>query len=910
MSESKPTVDRVSPGDQVRHGRFGRGTVQVDNGRTVLVRFDHGFEECERGSLVVVFSPIHALVRGQPHPQEETVARVQAAAIRSVNDRWGVFTRSRIELLPHQLWVCRQVIADWPVRRLVADDVGLGKTIEAGLILMPLLSAQRVRRVLVLCPASLVEQWQYRMRVLFDIRLTRYSVDADTPRSDFWGTQNQVVASLETLRADRNGRHQRILESDPWDLLVVDEAHRLNADEQAGPTLGFRFVHRLVEEDCVKSVVFFTGTPHRGKNYGFLSLLSLLRPDLFDPRRPVSEQLPQLRQVMIRNNKQNVTDLKGQRLFTPTDVRSETYQYSPAESHFYTMLTEFISSGKAYASSLASQTDRRAVMLVLIAMQKLASSSVAAIRRAMRGRLRRISQGRQKLDELNRIKESLSQYESAEAEGDEDVLSSLEERIAEESEQLHLMEDEEDQLRQLVAAADAVIEETKIRKLIDLVKGDYTGRSVLFFTEYKATQSLLMSHLMQDFGDDAVAFINGDERAEDVVGADRRSRAITMSREDAADRFNAGRVKFLISTEAGGEGIDLQESCHTLVHVDLPWNPMRMHQRVGRLNRYGQKHRVHVLIVRNPDTVEARIWDKLNDKIDQINRALAKAMDEPEDMLQLVLGMTSPTMFRDIFAEAPAVPAASLSNWFDQKTATFGGHDVIETVRELVGNCAKFDFQSVSAQIPRVDLPDLKPFVISMLSLNRRQVKESEDGQMISFLTPESWLTGPAVRVRYENMTFDRNERSRDSADRILGVGHRVVDQAIDQAIGFDACAAYVHSEKISKPLLVFRVTDRVTGQPALRGAAIFAAEVLDLEGATTRVLADWELLIRLNALGAVRTASRQVQSPAVSPIAETALARVVEAGRGVVLAELEKANIVYRVPDADLFAVIWPGKE
>src|SRR5207247_836954 len=149
-------------------------------------------------------------------------------------------------------------------------------------------------------------------------------------------------------------------------------------------------------------------------------------------------------------------------------------------------------------------------------------------------------------------------------------------------------------------------------------------------TEYKATQSLLMSELIRRYGDGCVAFINGDSRADDVADRSGQVRSMHQTREDAADRFNEGRVRFLISTEAGGEGIDLQERCHSLVHVDLPWNPMRLHQRVGRLNRYGQKARVDVITLRNPATVEARIWEKLNAKIEKIMLAFGDLMEEPE----------------------------------------------------------------------------------------------------------------------------------------------------------------------------------------------------------------------------------------------------------------------------------------
>jgi len=145
-----------------------------------------------------------------------------------------------------------------------------------------------------------------------------------------------------------------------------------------------------------------------------------------------------------------------------------------------------------------------------------------------------------------------------------------------------------------------------------------------------------MSALMKKFGDNCVTFINGDHRVEGVTGTDGIAKAISLDRVSAAESFNQGEVRYLVSTEAAGEGIDLQESCCSLIHVDLPWNPMRLHQRVGRLNRYGQKNQVEVITLRNPDTVESRIWDRLNQKINSIMIALGGAMDEPEDLLQLV----------------------------------------------------------------------------------------------------------------------------------------------------------------------------------------------------------------------------------------------------------------------------------
>ncbi len=740
---------------------------------------------------------------------------------------------------------------------------------------------------------------------MFDIRLARYVTEADSERSDFWNTHNQVVASLSTLRLDKGGRHERLIESPSWDLLVVDEAHHVNADQDSGPTLGYRLAQRLVEDKKVASMIFFTGTPHRGKNFGFLALLQLLRPDLFNPREPLVRQLKHMREVVIRNNKNNVTDLKGNRLFQPPSVSSETYAYSPEEARFYGMLTEFILSGKAYASTLGA-SDQRLVMLVLIAMQKLASSSVAAIRRALRGRLERMLAQRQKLAEARQKLEELgSEYAQLESSGPNDEIGRLEEEISNLAAGVQLMADEEPRIRELLAAADEVRRETKIEKVLCLVATRFATQSVVFFTEYKATQSLLMSELIQRFGDDCVGFINGDNRADEIMGHDGQTRTRHQTREDAAELFNEGKVRFLISTEAGGEGIDLQERCHSLVHVDLPWNPMRLHQRMGRLNRYGQKERVDVVTLRNPDTVEARIWDKLNSKIGNIMLAFGHVMDEPEDLLQMVLGMTSPALFRELFAEAPQVPTDSLGAWFDQKTATFGGCDVVATVKEIVGNCDRFDFQAVGKEVPPVDLPDLRPFVEAMLFLNRRRLRRGDDGSL-GFKTPDAWMHEIGIRSSYEGLVFDRTIRGKDAVNRVVGVGHKVVEQALHQAANESACATVVSNALLRHPIVVARVLDRVTGKDMAVRSVVVAAERSTDKG-DWMILRDWQAVRRLNQLVENLNVLRRPcgQSEDLGKIQSD-----VESALRLIENEVPVLNTGFKVPLVEALVVIWPGRE
>ena len=220
----------------------------------------------------------------------------------------------------------------------------------------------------------------------------------------------------------------------------------------------------------MQSCRFFTGTPHRGKPYGFWSLIGLLRPEVFSPQRPEHEQLPQLRQVLIRNFKQKVTDMAGRRLFQPVVNSPETYAYSAAEADFYRLLTRFIVAGNAYASGL-DQSGRRQVTLVLIAMQKIASSSVAAIRAALLKRLERI-QG-----EVTRFRQEQPVPERPEADDDEDLFDALE-RWEQEA-RFKLMEDGLPHLQALLEAAEAIGEESKIRRIGEIIDARFAGRSVL-----------------------------------------------------------------------------------------------------------------------------------------------------------------------------------------------------------------------------------------------------------------------------------------------------------------------------------------------------------------------------------------------------------------------------------------------
>jgi hypothetical protein len=419
---------------------------------------------------------------------------------------------------------------------------------------------------------------------------------------------------------------------------------------------------------------------------------------------------------------------------------------------------------------------------------------------------------------------------------------------------------------------------------------------VLLFTEYLATQSALLEALVARHGPGAVAFINGPGAVEGwTAGGTQTVRAWRLDRETAADSFNSGRVRFLVSTEAGGEGIDLQENCHSLIHVDLPWNPMRLHQRVGRLNRYGQRHPVEVFALHNPETIEGRVWEQLEHKLRTISQQLAPGMDDPEDLLQLVLGMTDPGLFNELYAGA-AGRTDGPDNWVAGQLAELGGVDARAAAIQLVGSAARFDPATSAADLPRLDLIDLRPFLFR--ALRRHRIEPNTTAEHVSFTTPEAWRPTGA-RAHYDGMTFDRNFRGKNAAQCVLGVGHKGVDAAVKEARELTASASVIPADALPGPLAVFRIVDELTGTGTVTRATICAAVAAPTG---VQVFRDWELLLALNRLPDALDPGR-VAAPG-DPVA------VVEVLRAAIAKHLATWKLPYTRPRTELLGTLWPAAQ
>jgi hypothetical protein len=519
--------------------------------------------------------------------------------------------------------------------------------------------------------------------------------------------------------------------------------------------------------------------------------MKLLDDTVFDPKKDTDEQFRQLSNYLIRNNKQHAVDMKGNKLFTDIIQNPGTFTYTEEEREFYDKLTEFIVSGKAYANTKDGRA-RQSVILVLIALQKIASSSIAAVKSALTTRVKSLEKESSEIEN--------SDFEVRDEE--DDALDAFEKSAKEIN--FKLMEEEIENLYELLSLADKVVEESRIKEIIKIIKEKFPNDSILLFTEYKRTQALMLSALIAEWGEKNVGFINGDERITGVKMKDGSIKTFDKKREATADNFNKGRIKYLVSTEASGEGIDLQENCHVLIHIDLPWNPMRLHQRVGRLSRYGQAKDVQVVSMRNPHTVESRIWELLQTKILSITNMFNQATDDPEDLMRLVLGMQDTNFYNNLFAEADNIEKEKLQTWFNAKTETLGNSSVIKTVEKLVGNAAKFNLAGLK-DVPKLDLPDLVPFFQSSLELAQRRVNISENGSF-SFITPDAWNTEYGIKPRYNDLVFKR----KTNEGTTCGVGHIMFDKALDYALTFqdNICA-------IDSPYryFIYKIYDKITYQ-------------------------------------------------------------------------------------------------
>ena len=534
-----------------------------------------------------------------------------AFALDSWNQVTGALDRLDVDPLPHQIDLVHRIMTSDQPNWLIADDVGLGKTIEVGLLLAALKRRRRARRVLVVSPAGVVRQWQDEMRYKFNEDFRIYGLDFIINEPSHWATYDRVIVSIDRAKSENHVPIFR--DSGDWDVIVFDEAHHLSKIEHQAVTQRYQLAEAL--QSMTDRFIFLTGTPHQGQTGQFVNLLLLLRPDLLERFSKLFSDPSVVAEVVLRNRKSLATDANGDFLFRGQDTHLVEVPTSEAAKQFDEQLRLYLRFG--YAASEAGGITGRAIGFVMTTYRKLASSSIAAIERALQRRLSRL-QGDEDWEEDVTVY-NLEELVEAFQEGTDvqDDLDNVAEYVTATNTGVSpFFDDEQLQIAQLLAKAQGVKQnDRKLKQFLSEIVEPLRKQSerLLIFTEYRATQEYLVEALGKSYPDSGIAQING-------------SMSLNEKRANI-DTFNS-TAQFMVSTEAGGEGINLHERCHVMVNYDLPWNPSRLVQRSGRLYRYGQQERVIVFNLTSGDGFDNTALGMMLERVISIAQDMSEVSSE------------------------------------------------------------------------------------------------------------------------------------------------------------------------------------------------------------------------------------------------------------------------------------------
>lgn len=557
---------------------------------------------------------------------------------------------SLIDPLPHQrIAVYDRMLPQHHLRFLLADDAGAGKTIMAGLYIREMLSRRLVRRVLIVPPAGLVGNWERELRTLFNLSFA-IVVGADARSSNpFVGpSSDHVIVSVDTLAADRT--FSRLQEPDvlPYDLVVFDEAHKLSADRELDFRIRKTDRYRLAEaltgafnleprwqlSWSANHVLLLTATPHMGKDYPYYALWRLLEPEALATVDAFNAYPSDARERhFIRRTKEEMVRFDGMPIY-PTRVSDTlSYDLTQGEAGEQTLYDETTNYIRTYYNR-ARILNRSAARLAMSIFQRRLASSTYALLRSFERRLAKLDQlitdvragrlttqqlavAQHRLDEIPNVFEEKTADEESAADGVEEN-EAIEDRAvgAFVARSLPELEAERIQVERLVELARQVYDqgnEAKFDKLREVLRNpDYENEKVIVFTEHRDTLWFLVRRLEGLGYTGQIAQIHG------AMDYREREAQVELFRKP----LDQGGARYLVATDAAGEGINLQ-FCWLMVNYDIPWNPARLEQRMGRIHRYGQKHDPVVIInLVAGKTREGRVLRTLLQKLEAIRKEL------------------------------------------------------------------------------------------------------------------------------------------------------------------------------------------------------------------------------------------------------------------------------------------------
>lgn len=543
---------------------------------------------------------------------------------------------SNVDPLPHQITaVYESMLPRQPLRYVLADDPGAGKTIMAGLYMRELLMRADARRILVVAPGSLVEQWRDELFEKFGLEFRVYSseLEAASPSGNPFEDHHQLIVRLDQLSRDEEkvddrrepGRIQRNLCQAGWDLVVFDEAHKLSAHffgQKLEKTGRFRFAERLGAH--TRHLLLMTATPHNGKEEDFQLFLSLLDSDRFYGKFRDGVHRVDVSDLMRRMVKEELVRFDGTPLFPERKAYTVNYQLSDLEAQLYGAVTQYVITEMGKADQLEGKR-RGSVGFALTALQRRVASSPEAIFQSLKNRRERLEK-RLREEKLSTRGRQLMAETLYELPDDEDDLNAeeqedLEEQLVDQATAAQSIEELEEEIRilaELVERARVVVSSGKDRKWEELSKilqfdprtrdADGRLRKLIVFTEHRATLNYLQQRIGDVLGNhDAVVTIHGGTHR------DERRKIQALFRSDKT-------VRVLVATDAAGEGVNLQNA-NLMVNYDLPWNPNRLEQRFGRIHRIGQREVCHLWNLVAKETREGDVYFNLLLKIETISDA-------------------------------------------------------------------------------------------------------------------------------------------------------------------------------------------------------------------------------------------------------------------------------------------------
>jgi superfamily II DNA or RNA helicase len=535
---------------------------------------------------------------------------------------------SRVDPLPHQLEaVYNHLLKLARVRFLLADDAGAGKTIMSGLLIRELKLRGLAERILIVCPANLAFQWQRELKEKFDEKFV--VMRGDDIREQFgvnqWLDQNHIITSLDLAKRDKilPGLKQA-----HWELVIVDEAHRMSWTPPARKTARYALGELL--RDSSDHLLLLTATPHKGDPANFSLFLQLLDPDAYADTRSIREAMEQRRAPFyLRRTKEAMVYFPerqpdgrwvARKIFTKRIPHTADFQIDGPEFQLYRDVTRFVKNQSARAAAQGDDPRARAVGFLMSLYQRRLASSIYSLRHSLENRAKRLGAALKRAEQLAHLAplevpdaEELEEMEESEREELEELLAAA--TLAKNAEQVR---DEIAELKALAAQAQKVEDagsEAKLSRLRDLLHQqgffDQPAQRLLIFTEFKDT----LDYLVKQFTDWGfkVGYIHGSMAP--------GSRDEPGTRLYVEQQFRDGEIQVLVATEAAGEGINLQ-CCHILFNYDIPWNPNRLEQRMGRIHRYGQTKDCLIFNFVATNTIEGHVLQRLLDKLQEIRDAL------------------------------------------------------------------------------------------------------------------------------------------------------------------------------------------------------------------------------------------------------------------------------------------------